>query len=87
MLTELGNCSLTNYIHLKYYLEDLGDPVGEENDKKANNSAGDLFFAFFLRLFISCPCEHGKSSHDKHAKENEAGEGEYIGQKAAENPA
>ena len=32
-------------------LEDLGDPVGEENYEEASERTGDHFLAFFLRLF------------------------------------
>lgn len=34
-------------------LEDLGDPVGEEDDEKTGQGAGNHFFAFFLRLLVS----------------------------------
>lgn len=57
-------------------MEDLGDPVGEEDDDKAGDGTGDHFFTFFLGFFVGGTSEHGKATHNKHAKENKAGKGE-----------
>lgn len=53
---------LTKDVDFEDYLEDLGDPVGEEDDYKTGEGAGKHFFAFFLRFFVGCAREHGKSA-------------------------
>ncbi len=44
---------LREYIDFEDDLEDLGDPIGEEDDKEAREGASDHFFTFFLSFFVS----------------------------------
>jgi hypothetical protein len=76
---------LTEDIHLEDDLEDLGDPVGEEDDEKASEGAGDHFFAFFLGLFVGGTREHGESSEYQHAKEDEARNSHDGGEKTVDD--
>jgi hypothetical protein len=63
-------------------LEDLRDPVREENNGKASQRAGNHFLAFFLGFFIGCACEHSESTHDEHAKKNNSRELKNGGKEA-----
>lgn len=55
-------------VDLKDDLEDLSDPVGEEDDNKADHSTSDLSFAGFLGVFVGGTSQHGEASHDEHTK-------------------
>lgn len=81
----IARTPLTEDVDFEDNLEDLGDPVGEEDDKEAGEGAGDHFFAFFLGFFVGGACEHGESTHDEHAKEDEAGDGHKSGEKGVDD--
>ena len=87
LFTNLGNCSLTEYVYLKYHLEDLGDPVGGKDDKEADEGTGDHFFAFFLGFFVGGAGEHGEAAHDQHTKEDEPGDSQEVGKETTDDPA
>lgn len=76
---------LAEDIYFKYNLEDLGDPVGEKNDKEAREGAGDHFLTFFLRFFVGGSGQHGETTHDEHAKEDETGDGHKSGKKTIDD--
>ncbi len=66
-------------------LKDLGEPVGDKDNDKTGQGRGDHFFTLFLRLFVGGSGQHGKTTEDEHAKKDEAGEGENVGEEGVGN--
>ena len=65
--------------------QDLGQPIGDENDDETNNSVGDAGFAGLGFFRVGGGGEHGEAAGNKHAKEDETGDGEEVGQKGVGN--
>lgn len=72
-LHQLKNL-LTNDVDLEDNLENLGDPVSEEDDGKTKEGASDSFLTFFLSFFVGGTSQHGKAARNEHAKQDYARE-------------
>ena len=77
---ELGGCDEPkvarlplNDVDVEEDFEDLGDPVGAEDDEKTNDAPGDAGFALGLGFGIGGVGEHGKAALEDHKEEEEAG--------------
>lgn len=67
--------------------KNLSEPIGGENDDKANNSCSDALFARFGFFGVGSSGEHGETTGNEHGKEDEAGYGKEVGEEGVDDGA
>lgn len=75
-----GGGSELDYIDAKNDFNDLGEPVGGEDNKETQDSSSEAGLTGVGRFGITGGGEHLETTPDEHAEENETGDDHDVGQ-------